>query len=88
MEALFRDAGLAAVRTQVLSLPVRFADAEHWEAFSRSTGQRAMWAAIPEGEVEGVRAEAGRRLRPATGADGAIVLTQQVRYTIGVASAP
>ena len=64
---------------------MRFADAAHWEAFSRSTGQRAMWAMVPEGERPAVRAEAARRLAAAATDDGSIVLTQSVRYTVGSA---
>lgn len=85
VERLCADAGLTDVRTHVVDLPVRFDDAGHWEAFSRSTGQRAMWAAVPAPELEAVRAEARRRVEQATQADGAIVLHQQVRYTLGVA---
>lgn len=83
VEAMFAAAGLGDVRTQHLDLTVRFADAAQWEAFSRSTGQRAMWAAVPDGELADVRAEAVRRLEQAEGADGAVVLHQQVRYTTG-----
>jgi ubiquinone/menaquinone biosynthesis C-methylase UbiE len=85
VERLCADAGLTDVRTQVIDLPVRFEDADHWEAFSRSTGQRAMWTAVPEPAVAGVRAEAHRRVEQAARADAGIVLHQQVRYTLGVA---
>ncbi|KQX62021.1 class I SAM-dependent methyltransferase [Angustibacter sp. Root456] len=83
MEQLFAAAGLTDVRTVSRALPVRFRDADHWAAFSMSTGQRAMWAAVPEGERAGVREEAVRRLRRASTSDGGIELTQQVRYTLG-----
>lgn len=83
MERLFAAAGLADVRTVSRTLRVRFRDADHWAAFSMSTGQRAMWAAVPEAERAGVRAEAARRLAAATTTDGDIELTQQVRYTLG-----
>jgi ubiquinone/menaquinone biosynthesis C-methylase UbiE len=83
MERLFADAGLADVRTVSRTLRVRFRDADHWAAFSMSTGQRAMWAAVPEAERAGVREEAVRRLAAAATADGDLELTQEVRYTLG-----
>jgi ubiquinone/menaquinone biosynthesis C-methylase UbiE len=85
MAELLTAAGLGDVMTEVSDVAVRFADAAHWEAFSWSTGQRAMWAMVPEGERSAVRAEAGRRLAAAAADDGSIVLTQRVRYTVGSA---
>ena len=85
MEQLFTAAGLTDVRTVSRPLRVHFRDADHWAAFSMSTGQRAMWAAVPEDERADVREEAVRRLQPATGPDGAIELRQDVRYTLGSA---
>lgn len=84
MEILVADAGFAQVRTLVTDLAVHFADADHWQAFSLSTGQRAMWRAVPEAERPAVRAEAERRLAPAAHPAGGYVLRQQVRYTLGV----
>jgi SAM-dependent methyltransferase len=85
LEGLFTAAGLTDVRTEVADVAVRFADAAHWEAFSRSTGQRAMWGLVPDAELADVREEAARRLQPAVRDDGDIVLTQRVRYTLGTA---
>ena len=85
MAQLVREAGFDDVRTEVADVAVRFADAAHWEAFSRSTGQRAMWGLVPDGELAAVREEAARRLQAAVGADGEIVLSQRVRYTLGTA---
>jgi ubiquinone/menaquinone biosynthesis C-methylase UbiE len=84
MEHLVADAGFTEVRTVVTDLPVHFADVDHWQAFSMSTGQRAMWRAVPEAEHAAVRAEAERRLASAAHPAGGIVVHQQVRYTLGI----
>lgn len=84
MEQLMADAGFTDVRTLVNDLPVHFADADHWRTFSMSTGQRAMWRAVPEAEHPAVRAEAERRLAPAAHPAGGFVVHQQVRYTLGI----
>ena len=84
MEDMVAGAGFTEVRTLVSDLPVHFADADHWQAFSMSTGQRAMWRAIPEAEHPGVRAEAERRLAGAAHPAGGFVVHQQVRYTLGI----
>ena len=81
---LFGSAGLADVRTTTLDLAVRFRDAGQWHAFLMSTGQRAMWLAVPESERPNVRAEAERRLAEAADPDtGEFVLHQQIRFTVG-----
>jgi ubiquinone/menaquinone biosynthesis C-methylase UbiE len=84
MELLVAEAGFTDVRTLVTDLPVHFADADQWQAFSMSTGQRAMWRAVPEAERPAVRAEAERRLAAAAHPTGGFVMHQQVRYTLGV----
>jgi hypothetical protein len=82
MERLVGDAGYAEVRTVSHDLPVRFADAEQWHAFTWSIGQRAMWLAVPEELRPGVRAEAERRLASYADPDGSITFTQNIRYTL------
>ena len=84
MEQLVADAGFTEVRTLVTDLPVHFADTDQWQAFSMSTGQRAMWHAVPASEHPAVRAEAARRLAAAAHPDGGFVVHQQVRYTFGI----
>ncbi|MGB7983029.1 MAG: methyltransferase domain-containing protein [Candidatus Nanopelagicales bacterium] len=83
MEHLVAGAGFSEVRTIVTDLPVHFEDADHWQAFTLSTGQRAMWRAVPEAERPTVRAEAERRLAAAAHPDGGFVMHQQVRFTLG-----
>ena len=82
MEVLVADAGFADVRTVTHELPVRFADAEQWHAFTWSIGQRAMWLAVPEEQRGEVRAEAERRIASYADADGSVTFTQNVRYTL------
>lgn len=80
---LMRGAGCVDVSTTSIDLPVRFNDAEHWQAFSMSTAQRAMWAAVPSDRREEVRREAERRLEPARQPDGSFLVTQRVCHTTG-----
>ncbi len=83
MQQLFAAAGLDDVRTELRDVAVRFEDVDHWVAFSHSTGQRAMWALVPDDERAAVRDEAARRLQAAASPDGGLVVSQQVRYTVG-----
>ena len=84
MESLVAGAGFDEVRTLAIDLPVHFADADQWQAFSMSTGQRAMWGAVPESERPAVREEAERRLSAAAHPSGGFVMHQEVRYTLGI----
>ena len=86
MERLVADAGFVEVRTETFALPVRFADAEQWYAFSWSTGQRGMWLSVPEDQRDAVRAEAFRRFASYAGDDGSLVAAIPIRCTL--ASAP
>ena len=87
MEALVGGTGFGEVRTVTRELPVRFADAEHWHAFTWSVGQRAMWLAVPEEDRAAVRAEAERRIASYADPDGSVTFTQGVRYTLAVRTA-
>lgn len=83
VQALLREAGFADVTTEAATLPVVFADADQWWAFSQSTGQRRAWAAVPEGERPAVRARCEELLQAARRADGAYEAAQEVRVTAG-----
>lgn len=83
MEDLLSAAGFVEPRTVGVTVPVRFADAGRWEEWSRSHGQRQMWDCVPPAEQDAVLAEAAARLEAARGPDGDLVLTQQVRLTLG-----
>ncbi len=84
MEDLLHEAGFTDLRTVTATVPVRFANVEQWEAFSWTTGQRAMWLAIPEGKRDQVRAAAAVKLATYANADGSIEFTQGIRHTLGV----
>ena len=82
MERLLGETGFDEVRTVMRQVPVRFRDAEHWQAFTMTTGQRAMWGFVPEAERAAVLDEARRRLAAAAHPEGGYVVHQQVRYTL------
>lgn len=84
MEQLLRDAGFSNVHTTKATIPVRFADAAQWYAFTWSIGQRMMWLAIPEESRAQVRADAESRLAQYAEPDGSIVLYQTIRNTFGI----
>lgn len=81
VEQLILDAGFANVRTTNRGVPVHFADADQWHAFTWAIGQRQMWLSVPEGERPAVRAAAERRLAEHANADGSITFEQSVRQT-------
>ena len=78
-------AGLVDVATTSADVVAVFDDPEHWLTWSWSHGQRAMWEAVPEGDRAEVKAGAIGVLESIAAADGAIRLTQRVRYTLGSA---
>lgn len=79
---LFRAAGFASVQTWHADIPVTFNDVTHWQAWTMSTGQRAMWAAVPAQQHPEVLALAAERLSDCLGADDRIHVTQTVRTTV------
>ena len=84
MAALLHDAGLAEVRTVHTTVTAVARDLDHWHEFSWSHGQRGMWERVPPGERDRVRRAAYAILEPTLRTDGALELTQDVRYTLGV----
>ncbi len=83
VQALLAAAGFVDVRTTHTNVDVIFADTEHWRTWTMSTGQLAMWRAVPEGDRRAVLAVASQRLLECVGPDGRIHLTQQARNTVG-----
>ena len=83
MEHLLSGAGASEVHTTSLRLPVRFGTLERWEAFSRGTGQRAMWAGVPAEEVDALRGRVAQHFEGARNAQGEIEVWQDIRYTVG-----
>ncbi len=84
MEQLLESAGYTGVRTATGAVDVRFADADQWEAFTWSTGQRAMWLSIPEDQRGRVRDDARAILGTHAGPDGSVTFRQPVRHTLGI----
>jgi trans-aconitate methyltransferase len=72
---LVRGSGVSEVEMSSEEVTLPFADVAAWERFSRTTGQRAMWAGVPEDELDDVRRRAGEIL------DGQLVW--EIRYTVG-----
>ncbi len=84
MEELLAHAGYREIRTATWSMPVRFDDIAHWEAWTWSTGQRRMWSAVPLDERDAVRALAAERLEACRDPQGRMGFQQGVRYTLGL----
>jgi SAM-dependent methyltransferase len=84
MEELLRSAGYRDVRTATTTVSPRFDDAEHWERFSMSVGQRRFWAAIPPDRFDEVRASVHAAAEACRDEQGRIGFDQDVRYTIAV----
>lgn len=83
MEKLLVGAGASNVRTVTFRLPVRIGTVERWEAMSRGTGQRAMWASVPTEELPGLRARVSDHFAKARTSEGEIEVWQDIRYTLG-----
>ena len=81
VEGLLLAAGFADALTSHLDLSVSFDDVEHWHRWTLSTGQSAMWAAVPVAERAEVLADAREVLANCVGPDGRIHLGQRVRIT-------
>lgn len=83
MEELLAGAGAAQVRTVVEPAVLEFPDTATWHRFSMATGQRSMWANVPEADLPDLVAHAGDLLA-ATNPGGPGRLVWQMRYTLGV----
>ena len=83
MAEMATAAGAREVRTVRETLPVVFDDAEHWRAWTMSTGQRMFWKFVPEDRREGIFEQAAALLEDARDGDR-IVLHQDVRHTLAV----
>lgn len=64
-------------------LAVSFSDVDHWEQFTRSTGQRQLWDHVPDGERPALLRAAAGLLDSTRSHPGApIAVSQVVRYTL------
>lgn len=85
LETLFADCGASGARSTVERIELEFADASAWRAWTMTTGQAGMWAAVPEAERDELFAAATGLLEGARATDGVIRLGQDVRYTTATA---
>lgn len=83
MEQLLSDAGFRDVRTVTSSISPRFDDAEHWQRWSMSVGQRQFWDAIPEDRRRDVEEASFAAVERCRKDDGRLGFDQEIRYTIG-----
>ncbi len=83
LERIFAKAGFKNTLTIRTSVPVKFADPQHWYDFSWSIAQRMLWQAIPETLRAQVRGEAEARLAEYAAPDGSITFNQEIRITLG-----
>jgi ubiquinone/menaquinone biosynthesis C-methylase UbiE len=80
---LLSGCGAVDVRTLTEPTELSFTSAEQWREFSMTTGQRQAWQRVPAEQRERLFHRARFLLESARTPDGRIVLTQQVRYTLG-----
>jgi ubiquinone/menaquinone biosynthesis C-methylase UbiE len=85
VEALLADAGAIGVTTVTQPIRLVVDDAAGWRRFTMTTGQRGMWASVPEQERPKLFERAAELLEGNRDRSGKIVLTQHVRYTLGQA---
>ncbi len=83
ISGLLRECGAVDVRTRTEPVRLSVADAEEWRAFTLTTGQREAWLLVPADERDRLFQRARFLLESARTDEGRIVLTQQVRYTLG-----
>ncbi len=83
VEELLRGAGLEEVATVGSTVDAVFHDAEHLVAFTWSTGQRAMWEAVPAPGRAALEREVVELARTFQEPSGTIRFSQRVRCTLG-----
>jgi ubiquinone/menaquinone biosynthesis C-methylase UbiE len=83
VNGLLVECGAVQVHTRTEPVRLRLADAEQWRAFTMTTGQRLAWQRVPHDERDRLFRRARFLLESARDGGGRIVLTQQVRYTLG-----
>ncbi len=83
LEEMFFTAGFENILTVRTSVPVHFANTQHWYDFTWSIAQRMLWLAIPEHARAEVRREAEARLAQFAQSDGSITFDQEIRLTLG-----
>ena len=85
VNGLFVRCGAVDVRTVPSRSGWGWSTREQWRAFTMTTGQRQAWQRVPPDERDRLFRRARFLLESARDDSGHIVLTQQVRYTLGLA---
>ncbi len=83
LNELLVDGDAVDVRTHTESVRLSLTSAEQWRAFTLTTAQRLAWQQVPPGERDRLFGRARFLLESARDDTGHIVLTQQVRYSLG-----
>ena len=83
LNELLVDGDAVDVRTHTESVRLSLTSAEQWRAFTLTTAQRLAWQQVPPGERDRLFRRARFLLESARDDTGHIVLTQQVRYSLG-----
>jgi ubiquinone/menaquinone biosynthesis C-methylase UbiE len=83
MAGLLAGAGATDVQTSSRRVEFAFESFEQWLRFSRSVGQRVAWERMSDAETSRVLDETRTTFEDAAGADGAVRVWQEVRYTVG-----
>lgn len=82
VEQLVGAAGFRRVRTETFPLDVVLRDVDHWQQWSMSHGQRAVWARIPAERHPEVKAAVAEHLETFRTADGTYRVGQSIRLTL------
>jgi hypothetical protein len=83
MAGLLAGAGATDVQTSSRRVEFAFESFEQWLRFSRSVGQRVAWERMSDAETSRVLDETRTTFEDAAGADGAVRVWQEVRFTVG-----
>lgn len=83
VEQLLEDAGLSGIRTESVTVPVRFRDPDQWFEWSWSVGQRRTWESIAQERRQGVHDTVREQLNRCRDRAGEIWFEQVARLTIG-----
>lgn len=83
MAALLAASGLTDVECHDEPLTVVLPDAVAWCAWTKTLGMRSLWDAVPPDRLDDVQAQISDALEADRNEDGALHLTQQVRYATG-----
>ena len=83
MSALVAACGVTDVDCHDEPLSVVLPDAAAWRAWTNTLGLKAVWDAVPSDQLDDVMEQISDALEADRNEDGALHLTQQVRYATG-----